>query len=70
MTAEYEAAVTWVKKCRGGGKKLARVGALMRTMGALEARGRWCFQARHERGVDNRVAKVRPGGERRKFPRN
>jgi len=56
MRADNEAAVTWVKRCRGGGKKQARVGALMRMMGALEGRGRWCFQARHVRGVDNRLA--------------
>ena len=28
----------------------------MRMMGALEAKGGWCFQARHVRGVDNRLA--------------
>ena len=56
MRADNEAAVTWVKRCRGGGKKQARVGALMRMMGALEAKGGWCFQARHVRGVDNRLA--------------
>ena len=33
-----------------------RVGALMRIMGALEAKGGWCFQARHVRGVNNRLA--------------
>ena len=40
MRADNEAAVAWVKRCRGGGKKQARVGALMTMMGALEARGR------------------------------
>ena len=28
----------------------------MRIMGALEAKGGWCFHARHERGEDNRLA--------------
>ena len=56
MRAENEAVVTSAKRCRGGDKKQARVGALMRKMGALEAWGRRCFQARHVRGVDNRLA--------------
>ena len=50
MRADNEAAVTWVRRCRGGGKKQARLGALMRIIGALEAKGGWCFQARHVRG--------------------
>ena len=50
VRADNEAAVTWVRRCRGGGKKQARVGALMRIMGALETKGGWCFQARHVRG--------------------
>ena len=40
----------------GGGKKQALVGALMRMMGALEARGGWCSQARHVRGGRDRLA--------------
>ena len=56
MRANNEAAVTWVRGCRGGGKKQARVGALMRIMVALEAKGGWCFQARHVRGLNNRLA--------------
>ena len=56
MRADNEAAVTWVRRYRGGGKKQARAGALMRIMGALEAREWWCFQARHVRGVENRLA--------------
>ena len=39
-----------------GGKKQERIGAWMRMMGALEARGRWCFQARHVREIDNPLA--------------
>ena len=55
MRANNEAAVTWAR-CRGGGKMQARVGALMRIMGALEAKGGWWFQAMYARGVDNRLA--------------
>ena len=50
VRADNETAVTWGKRCRGGGKKQALVGALMRMMGALEARRGWCSQARHVRG--------------------
>ena len=56
MRADNEAAVAWVKRCQGRGKKQVRVGALMRMMVALEARGEWCFQARHVQGIDNRLA--------------
>ena len=56
MRSDYESAVTWVRRCRGGGKKQARVRASMSIMGALEARGGSCFQARHVRGVDSRLA--------------
>ena len=53
MRADNEAAVTWVRRCRGGGKKQSRVGALMRTMGALEAKGGWWFRANNVRDEDN-----------------
>ena len=56
MRADNEAVVTWVRRFRGGKGKQARVGALMRIMGALVAKGRWCFQARHGRGVDKKLA--------------
>ena len=56
MRADNEAAVAWVKRCREGGKRQVRVGALKRMMGALEAKGGWCFQARYVRGIDNRQA--------------
>ena len=56
MRADNEAAVIRVKICRGGGKKQARVGALIKMMRALEAKGRWCFQAKHARAVDNGLA--------------
>ena len=56
MRADNEAPVAWVKRCRGGGKKQVRVGALMRMMGALEAKGGWCFLVRPVRGIDNRLA--------------
>ena len=39
MRVDNDAAVTWVRRCCGGGKKQARVGALLRIMRALEARG-------------------------------
>ena len=35
MRADNGAAVTWVKRCRGVGKKQARVGAVMRMMGKV-----------------------------------
>ena len=54
--ADNGAAVTWVRRRGGGGEKQARVGALMRIMGAMEAKGGWCLQARHVRVVDNRMA--------------
>ena len=28
----------------------------MRILGALEVRGKWCFQAKYEAGVDNSLA--------------
>ena len=56
MRADIEATVTWVKRCRGGRKKQARVWSLMRIMGALEARAGWCSQGRYVRGVDIRLA--------------
>ena len=50
-------------KERDRGKELPRGGgeegegrALTRMVGVLEARGGWCFQARHVRGVGNRLA--------------
>lgn len=39
IRANNGSAVAWVKGYRGGGKKQTRGGALMRMMGALEARG-------------------------------
>ena len=56
MRADNEAAVAWVRRCRGGGKTKVRLGTVMRMIGALEAKRGWCFQARHARGVDNRLA--------------
>lgn len=40
----------------GGGGRKARVGTLMRVMGALKTVGGWCFQARRVTGVENRLA--------------
>ena len=57
IRAETEPAVAWVKRCRGGGKNQVRVGALVRMMGALKAKGGGCFRARHiQRGINNRLA--------------
>lgn len=44
MRANKEAAVICAKKCRGGVRNMQRVGVLLRTMGTLEAKGRWWFQ--------------------------
>ena len=56
MMRADEVAVIWVRSCRGGGKKQARVGVLMRMMGALEEGRGWWFLARHVQGVENRLA--------------
>ena len=56
MRADNTSAVGWVKKCRGGKKDNARVGALMRWLGVLESKGDWCFQAKHVPGVENTLA--------------
>ena len=46
MRADNEAAVTWVRLRRRGGKKQARVGALTRITGALEAKGGGVFSGK------------------------
>ena len=51
ISADNEAAVARGKRCRGGGQRQARAGPLMTIIGVLEAKGGWCFQARHVRGV-------------------
>ena len=56
MRADNTRAVGWVRKCRGGKKDKARVGALMRWLGVLESKGEWCFQAKHVPGVENTLA--------------
>lgn len=53
IRADNESTVTWIVRCKGGSKRMARVGALMRMMGALEAEGGFCFQARHIPGKLN-----------------
>lgn len=49
IRADNEATVTWIGQCKGGSKRMARVGALTRMMGALETEGGFYFQARHIR---------------------
>ena len=41
--------------CKGG-KDDVRVGGLMRSLGALEVKGKCCFQAKHVAGVDISLA--------------
>ena len=55
LRSDNEAAVHWVRRCRGGGKEL-RSGALMRLMGAMELPGGWNFESLHVPGVLNDVA--------------
>ena len=56
MRGDNLSAVQWVIDCTQGEREEARTGALMRMLGALETQGGWCFQAKHVRGVDNRLA--------------
>ena len=55
LRGDNSSAVQWVTNCRGG-KDDVRAGGLMRIIGALEVRGKWCFQAKHVAGVDNSLA--------------
>lgn len=43
-------------KSEGEGTEEANAGKLMRTLKALGAHGRWFFQAKRMKGVDNRLA--------------
>ena len=52
MRGYDSSAVQWVSNCKGG-KDDVRAGGLMRILGALDVRGKWCFQAKHVAGVDN-----------------
>ena len=54
LRGDNEAAVAWVRRCRGG--KEPRSGALMRLLGALELSSGWHFDAKHVRGVFNVAA--------------
>ena len=51
---DNEAAVEWVRRCRGG--KEPRSGALMRLLGVLEMSSGWHFDAKHLRGIFNVAA--------------
>ena len=45
MRGDSEAAVAWVRRCRGG--KVPRSGVLMRLLGALKLSSVWQFDAKH-----------------------
>ena len=48
-------AVQWVLTWKGG-KDEERTGGLMRILGALEVKGKWCFQIKYVAGKDNSLA--------------
>ena len=54
LRADNEAAVQWVRRCRGG--KEPRSGALMPLIGVLELSSGWHFDAKHVRGIFNVAA--------------
>ena len=54
LRGDNEAAVQWVRRCRGG--KEPRSGALMRLLGVLEVSSGWHFDALHVRGIHNVAA--------------
>lgn len=39
-----------------GGKNDLRAGDMMKIVGALEVKGKWCFREKHVAGVDNTLA--------------
>ena len=55
MRGDNSSAVEWVTNCRGGNDNV-RAGGLMRILGALEVRRKWCFQAKHVAGVNDSLA--------------
>jgi len=55
MRGDNSSAVQWVLNCKGN-KDEVRTGDLMRILGALEVKERWCFQAKHVAGADNSLA--------------
>ena len=55
MKGDNSSVVQWVLNCKGR-KDDVRAEGLMRTLGALEVKGKWCFQAKHVVGVDNYLA--------------
>ena len=70
MRADNEAAVTWVRRYRGGGKKQARAGALMRIMGAWKQGNGGVFRQGMCGGWRIGWQTVWPGGKRARFSRN
>ena len=69
VTADNEAAGTWVRSCRGGEKKKARLRALMRMVGELKSKKRLWFQARMRESIMSwRTGRL--GGKGSKTPEN
>ena len=54
LRGDNEAAVEWVRRCRGG--KETRSGALMRLLGVLKLSSGWHFDAKHVWGIFNVAA--------------
>ena len=54
LRGDNDAAVQWVRRCRGGTEP--RSGALMRLLGVLELSSGWHFDAKHVRGIFNVAA--------------
>ena len=54
LRGNNEAAVKWVRRCRGGNEP--RSGALMHLLGPLKLLSGWRFDAKHVRGVFNIAA--------------
>ena len=54
MRGDNFAAVSWSNRC--GGARDKRAGLMMRTMGRLEIRGGWRYDAKHIPGVENTLA--------------
>lgn len=52
MRGDNSSVAMWVSNHKGGTVDL-RAGGLMRVLGALEIKGRWCSQVKHMAGVDN-----------------
>ena len=69
VTSDNEAAGTWVRSCRGGGKKEARLRTLMRMVAALKSKKKVWFQARKGESIISWQT-GRLGGNGSKTPNN